>query len=89
MQLITVNEAAAGTLNPRNIIVPGFMIDYAVVAPAEKHPQVQQPGTYNSAWSQEYRVSADRSMSLIPLDERKIIARRAAMELQSPLKSEL
>ena len=77
------NVAAAGTLNPRNIIVPGFLIDYAVVAPAEKHPQVQQLSTYNSAWSQEYRVSADRSTSPIPLDERKIIARRAAMELQS------
>ena len=71
---------ANGSLNARDVIVPGIMIDYVVVAPLEKHKQTAATA-YNPAWAQEYRVQLD-SLEALPLDERKIIARRAAMEIK-------
>lgn len=75
--------AANGALNPRNVVVPGFMIDYVVVAPAEQRTQVLQLPAYNGAWAHEYRVPLNDAGSTMTLNERKIIARRAAMELQA------
>ena len=70
---------AAGSLNPRHVIVPGVMVDCAVIAKPQNHHQTY--GTpYNPAFSGEYRVALDM-LAPMPLDERKIIARRAAMEL--------
>ena len=74
--------AAHGSLNPRDVVVPGFLVDYAVVAPPEKREQVQQLRSYSGAWAHEYRVPIDDAVCM-PLDQRKIIARRAAMELES------
>ncbi len=70
-----------GSLNPRDIIVPGFMIDYAVVAPKEYHPMTCGHPEYEPNWGQEYRIPLS-SVPALPLNERKIIARRAAMELE-------
>jgi propionate CoA-transferase len=73
--------AESGTLNPRQVKIPGILVDCVVVARPENHWQTF--GTpYNPAFSSEIRV---RATSLPPLDmgERKIIARRAAFELQA------
>ncbi|MDM0003035.1 CoA-transferase [Variovorax sp. J22P240] len=71
--------AAAGTLDPRSVVVPGVMVDCVVVASPELHQQTY--GTaYNAAFSGEMRVPADR-IAVAPLDERKLIARRCAFEL--------
>ena len=75
--------AENGALNPRDVIVPGFMIDYVVVAPPDKRTQVLQIPSYNGAWAHEYRVPINDGASAIKLNERKIIARRAAMELHA------
>ncbi|MGJ7510115.1 acyl CoA:acetate/3-ketoacid CoA transferase [Variovorax sp. GT1P44] len=71
--------AAAGTLDPRSVVVPGVMVDCVVVASPELHQQTY--GTaYNAAFSGEMRVPANR-IAVAPLDERKLIARRCAFEL--------
>ncbi len=71
--------AAAGTLNPRHVKIPGALVDCVVVAPAEHHWQTY--GTaYNPAFSGEMRAPVDR-IAPLPLDERKVIARRSAFEL--------
>lgn len=68
-----------GTLDPRLVKLPGIYVDAVVVAEDENHGQTF--GTYyNPAYSGECRVPVD-SLAPLPLDERKIIARRAAMEL--------
>ncbi|MEO5677896.1 MAG: CoA-transferase, partial [Usitatibacter sp.] len=70
---------AAGALNPRHVVVPGVMVDCVVIAQPENHHQTY--GTvYNPAFSGEFRVALDM-LAPMPLDERKIIARRAAFEL--------
>ncbi|MBC8023897.1 MAG: acyl CoA:acetate/3-ketoacid CoA transferase [Burkholderiales bacterium] len=70
---------APGELKPREVVVPGVMVDCVVVAAAENHHQTY--GTvYNPAFAGEYKVALDMLASM-PLDERKVIARRAAFEL--------
>jgi propionate CoA-transferase len=71
--------SAPGALNPRNVIVPGVMVDCAVIAQPHNHQQTY--GTvYNPAYAAEFRVALDM-LEPLPLDERKVIARRAAFEL--------
>ena len=70
---------AHGALKSRDVIVPGVMVDCSVVAKPENHHQTY--GTvYSPAFAGEYRVALDM-LAPMALDERKIIARRAAFEL--------
>ena len=70
---------AHGALHARHVVVPGVMVDCAVIAQPQHHHQTY--GTeYNPAFAGEYRVALDK-LAPMPLDERKIIARRAAFEL--------
>jgi propionate CoA-transferase len=73
--------AESGTLNPRQVKIPGILVDCVVVARPENHWQTF--GTqYNPAFSSEIRVRAG-SLPPLPMSERKIIARRAAFELKA------
>lgn len=69
--------AAADSLDARRVEVPGILVDYVVVAPEQRQ-------TYRTAFSAAYagrlRVP-DSEIQPIPFDIRKVIARRAAMEL--------
>jgi propionate CoA-transferase len=69
-----------GSLNPRQVIVPGIMVDCVVVAKNENHWQTFAT-PYNPAFSSEIRVRTG-SLQPIEMSERKIIARRAAFELK-------
>ncbi len=71
---------ANGTLDPRQVKVPGILVDCVVVAEKpEYHMQ-----TFATAYSAHY-CGAERiamsSLAPLALDARKIIARRALMEL--------
>ena len=71
--------AAPGALHPRQVIVPGVMVDCVVIAQPANHCQTY--GTpYSPAFSGEFRVPLD-SLKPLPHDERRIIARRCAFEL--------
>lgn len=70
----------AGTLNPRLVEVPGILVDYVYVARPEYHWQTAA-SEYNPVFSGECKVPMD-SIPSVPLTERKLIARRAAMELK-------
>jgi propionate CoA-transferase len=71
---------AKGSLKPMSVKVPGIIVDYIVVAEDVKQHMQTFSEPYNPAYSGEIRtpLSALRPM---PLDERKVIARRASMEL--------
>jgi propionate CoA-transferase len=71
--------AKNGTLNPKDIKVPGILIDYIVVAKPENHYQTENT-YYNPAFSGHVKVPIE-NIETIPLNERKIIARRSATEL--------
>jgi len=73
--------AAEGTLDARQVRVPGVLVDCVIVAEPENHMQTY--GTqYNPAFSGELRVPL-RSVRALEMSERKIIARRAALELET------
>lgn len=71
--------AQSGSLHPKRVRVPGVLIDYLVIASEEHH---WQAGTtrFNPAFSGDVRVPID-AIPPIPINERLIIGRRAAMEL--------
>ena len=71
--------AAMDALPARQVVVPGVLVDCVVLAPPEHHVQTYATA-YSPAFSGQLRVPLDRIPPL-PLDERKIIARRCAMEL--------
>jgi propionate CoA-transferase len=73
--------ADRGALNPRQVKIPGVLVDCVVVADRPEH-HLQTFGTaYNGAYSGEYRAPVS-AIAPMALDERKIIARRAALELR-------
>jgi propionate CoA-transferase len=71
--------AAADSLNPREVQIPGVLVDCVALSKPENH--LQTYGTaYNHAYSGRQRVPLDR-IEPMALDERKVIARRCAFEL--------
>ncbi len=79
--LVQVERIAdRGTIPARDVKIPGILVDCLVLGDPENHWQTF--GThYNPAYSSELKVPA-QSVEPMPMDERKIIARRAAFELQ-------
>lgn len=68
-----------GSLDVRLVKVPGILVDAIVVAKPENH--MQTFGTaYNPAYSGEIRIPV-AAIEPLPMDVRKVITRRAAMEL--------
>ena len=74
--------AERGTLHPRQVKVPGVLVDAVVVATDPAHHMQTFSEQYNAAYSGEIRVPLD-GLGVMPLCERKIMARRAALELRA------
>ncbi len=68
-----------GTLKAKEVKIPGILVDVVVVSRPDRHMQ-SFGEQYNPAYSGELRLPLAQLPSL-PLDERKVIARRALMEL--------
>lgn len=68
-----------GTLDPRKVKIPGIYVDGIVVSRPENHWQTYE-AQYNPALCGEVKVPVD-SIPPMPLNQRKVICRRAAMEL--------
>ncbi|MCB1777834.1 MAG: malonate decarboxylase subunit alpha, partial [Candidatus Competibacteraceae bacterium] len=73
--------AERGFVKPKDVRVPGILVDCVVVAPPEHHWQTFSTA-YNPAFSGEIKIPL-ASIPPVPMSERKIIARRAAMELSA------
>jgi propionate CoA-transferase len=73
--------AERGSLNPRQVKIPGILVDCVVVARPENHWQTfAEP--YSAAFAGEIRVQMS-AIAPMAMSERKIIARRAALELMA------
>lgn len=66
----------AGSIHPRKVIVPGFLVDAIVIDP-------KQEQLYNGSdalFSGDY-LAPDDEVTPLPLNQRKVVARRALMEI--------
>lgn len=72
--------AERGSLNPRQVKIPGVLVDCVVVAEKPEYHMQTFAEAYSPAFAGEIRVPMS-ALAPMPMSERKIIARRAAMEL--------
>ena len=70
----------AGTLDPKKVKIPHIYVDVVVAVPAAEHMPEADPDML-AVYNGDLHIPAD-SLPPLPLGDRKIIARRAAMELQ-------
>lgn len=70
-----------GSLDARAVKIHGFMVDYIVKARPENHAQGYDSPEFRPELTGERRVSLEE-LPPLPLDIRKLCARRAAMELR-------
>lgn len=70
--------ARTGTLNPKEVKIPGILVDAVVVAPQQMQTI---EGEFNPTLAGDVKMPM-AGMEPMVLDQRKIIARRAAMELE-------
>ena len=74
--------AERGSLNSRLVKIPGILVDYVVVAEKPEYHQQTFIEPYNPAFAGEIRVPLS-ALAAMEMSERKIIARRAALELSA------
>ncbi len=72
--------AERGSLNPRQVKIPGVLVDCVVVAEKPEHHMQTFVTQYSAAYAGEIRVPMN-TLAPLPMGERKVIARRAALEL--------
>ena len=73
--------AERSTLNSRQVKIPGILVDCVVVAEKPEYQMQTFIEPYSAAFAGEIRVPMS-SIPAMELSERKIIARRAALELK-------
>jgi propionate CoA-transferase len=73
--------AERGNLNPRQVKIPGILVDCIVVAERPEYHMQTFAEPYSAAFAGEIRVPVT-TLRPMPMGERKIIARRAALELK-------
>ncbi len=74
--------AERGSLNSRHVKIPGLLVSCVVVAEKPEYHMQTFIEQYNPAYSGELRVPMF-SIPAMPMSERKVIARRAALELRA------
>ena len=67
----------SGTLSAKDVKIPGMLVDLVVVDPDQKQTYLTD---YSPAYAGEIRVPVN-DITPLPMDPKKVIARRAAMEL--------
>ncbi|MBK6470198.1 MAG: malonate decarboxylase subunit alpha [Betaproteobacteria bacterium] len=76
-----VRLAEVHSLNPRQVKIPGVLVDCVVLAEKPEYHQQTFAEPYSAAFAGELRVPV-AGVAPMPLNDRKIIARRAALELR-------
>lgn len=74
--------AKTGTLDPRNIRVPGLLVDYVCVAEHLENQMQTHITHFNPAFTGEIRVNMSDSVEPLRLDEKKVACRRATAEIR-------
>ena len=70
-----------GSMAPRQVVVPGVLVDCVVVAEKPEYHMQTFAEQFSAAFAGEIRVPMD-SLAPMAMGDRKIIARRAALEIK-------
>ncbi|MCD8191205.1 MAG: malonate decarboxylase subunit alpha [Oscillospiraceae bacterium] len=73
--------ANAGTLNPKDVRIPGVMVDYVVQATDPANHWQTEGVYYEPAFSGQIKKPL-AAIENMPFDEKKVLCRRCAMELK-------
>lgn len=73
--------AKAGTLNPKEVKIPGILVDYVVQATRQDACWQAEGVYFEPAFSGQIKKPLSQIVP-VPLSERKVIARRCALELR-------
>ena len=73
--------AKNGTLNPKDVRIPGVMVDYVVQATDIKYHWQTEGEEYDPSFAGRIKKPLD-SIGTMPFDERKVLCRRCAMEVE-------
>jgi propionate CoA-transferase len=76
--------AKSGTLHPRNVKVPGALVDYVVQATKQEACWQTEGLYFDPAFSGDIKVPMN-NLPKLPLDSIKVISRRASMELKNKM----
>lgn len=76
------NVVKSGSLHPRMVEIPGALVDYVIVASDMKYCMQNFGSQYNPGFSGEHYMGL-AGFKPAELNNKKVIGRRAAMELQS------
>lgn len=77
--IVQVEKIVEEAFDPKTIIVPGILVDYVVEASKEEY----QAQTFSTVYNENFVKNTNDVVKLgtVKLSDRKVIARRAAMEL--------
>lgn len=75
------NIAKAGTLNPKDVRIPGVLVDYVVQCTDPAYHWQTEGEYFEPAFSGQIKKPLG-SLPNMPFDERKVLCRRCAMELK-------
>lgn len=78
--------AKAGSLDPRNVKIPGMLVDYVCVAEHPERTMQTHITHFNPAFTGEIRAEVSNQLTKLPLDIKKVISRRTAMEFRKGMK---
>lgn len=79
---VQVEKVIKGLLPSRRVTIPGILVDYVIVATKPEYTWQTVRIAHDPAISGEKRIPPS-AVEPRPLDERKVIGRRAAMEIKS------
>lgn len=74
--------AKQGTLHPKQVKVPGALVDYIVVATKQEACWQTEGLYFDPSFAGDIKVPLN-AIPTLPMNERKIISRRAALELKT------
>lgn len=80
--IVVVNEVVeVGSIHPKAVGIPGFMVDYVVKASPENRAQSLEFDCMRPELAGHYNIPISTDFLPLELNERKICGRRAAMEI--------
>ena len=75
--------AITGSLDPRNIRIPGILVDYVCVSEHPENTMQTHVTHFNPSFTGEIKAPVSSNVEPLPLNEKKVFSRRVAEEIHA------